>query len=133
MSDFTPRAFVKTNCPYSFKFRLFVSEAGLDGKFQFHALDPDADDFAATKEELRKLSGGPVRFPTVEIEPGKFMNGSDEMIAHYAKAYGIDDGALATLSFYRRGLFPTFLELFDLCAKPLAWLIRLGRRPRAFR
>lgn len=133
MPDFKPRAFVKTTCPYSFKFRLFLTEAGKADQFEFVPMDPDAPDFAALKQAISDQTGKPVHFPTVEIEPGKFMHDSDALIAHYASHFGIDAGRLPTLQFYRTGLYPTFLELFDLAAAPLAWVIRLGKRPRALR
>ena len=133
MTGFKPRAFVKTTCPYSFKFRLFVTEAGLSDAFEFIAMDPDAEDFDGIKSEIERLSGTSIHFPTVEVEPGEFMHDSDVLIDHFARKHSINHKALQTLEFYRGGLFPTFLELFSLCASPLAWVIRLGRRPRAFK
>lgn len=133
MPAFKPRAYVKTTCPYSFKFRLFVTEAGLADRFEFVPMDPCAPGFAAARDSIGARSGLPVRFPVVETEPGKFMGDSDALIAHYASVFGVDAEALPTLGFYRTGLFPTFLELVELCSGPLAWLIRLGRVPRAFR
>ena len=43
MSDFRPKAYVKTVCPFSFKFRLFVTEAGLADQVEFIPMNPDAD------------------------------------------------------------------------------------------
>lgn len=133
MSEFKPRAFVKTTCPFSFKFRLFVTEAGLSDQFEFVPMDPFSDDFSAVKADIEAKYGKPVIFPVVEVEPGKFMSDSDALITHYASKFGVDDKALPTLNFYRNGLFPTIMELEDLSSGPLQWLIRLGRVPRAFR
>lgn len=133
METFKPTAYVKTTCPYSFKFRLFITEAGLADRFDFVPMDPDSPEFGKIKADVEKRSGQPLHFPTVEVDEGRFMNDSDALIQHFARLHSIDETALVTLEFYRNGLFPTFLELFRLCATPMAWLIRLGRRPRAFR
>lgn len=50
MSDFTPKAYVKTNCPFSFKFRLFALEAGLAKTMEFIELDVDASSHASEKK-----------------------------------------------------------------------------------
>ncbi len=133
MTTFQPKAYVKTTCPYSFKFRLFVTEAGLADQIEFVPMDPEASDFQSIKADVEARSGASLHFPTVEVEPNEFIDDSDRLIAHFSDLHGIDDSSLATLTFYREGLFPTFLELFALCASPLAWLIRLGRTPRAFK
>ena len=133
MTDFKPRAYVKTNCPFSFKFRLFVTEAGLADQFDFVALDPDAPTHAADKADLKSKVGRAHTFPVVEVAQGEFMEDSDALITQFAQAHGLDETAMPTLVFYRTGLFPTFLEMFHILATPLGWIARLGRKPKAFR
>ncbi|MDG1739440.1 MAG: hypothetical protein P8L68_09140 [Paracoccaceae bacterium] len=133
MADFTPKAYVKTNCPFSFKFRLFALEAGLANRMEFVELDVDAVSHTSDKSDLRALVGRAHTFPIVEVAQGEFMDDSDLLIDHFAKLHDIDDNQLATLNFYRDGLFPTFLEMFHILAMPLGWMARLGRKPKAFR
>lgn len=133
MSDFHPTAYVKTNCPFSFKFRLFAAEAGLAKHIHFVALDPDSPNHAAEKSELAAKVGHAHTFPVVEIETGSYMTDSDELIEFFAERHGIDAASLPTLQFYRTGLFPTFLEMFHVLASPLGWIARMGRKPKAFR
>lgn len=133
MSDFIPTAWVRTTCPYSFKLRLFLTEAGLTGKVTFVPMDPDAADFRAKKAELDRMAGHHTAFPTVEVAPGEFRSGSDELIAHFAALHGIEEASLPTLAFYRGGLYPAYLEMFAILASPLGWIMRLGRKPRALR
>jgi len=133
MAAFKAQAHVKTNCPFSFKFRLFVTEAGLEDHVAFNVLDVLAPGHGADKAALRDRIGHAHTFPVVEIAPGEFMDDSDALIAYFAKAHGIDTAKLATLAFYRDGLFPTFLEMFRILAAPLGWIARMGRKPRAFR
>ncbi len=133
MADFAPKAYVKTNCPFSFKFRLFALEAGLAETMEFIELDVDASSHASEKSELRSRVGRAHTFPIVEIAEQEFMDDSDLLIEHFAKLHDIDDSQLSTLNFYRDGLFPTFLEMFHILAMPLGWVARGGRKPKAFR
>ena len=133
MEDFRPTAWVRTNCPYSFKFRLFVTEAGLAEQFNFIEMDPDSSDFIRMRSELDQRSGRRTSFPTVEVTSGEFMSDSDALIDHFAETLGIDQSALPALSFYRRGLYVCYLEMFSILSRPLGWVARLGRRPKAFR
>ena len=133
MSDFLPTAYVKTNCPFSFKFRLFVTEAGLNAKISYVELDPDASNYNDVKTQLRALVGHAHTFPIVEIEPGKFLSDSDDLITYFADQFAVDAASMPTLNFYKNGLFPTFLEMFHILASPMGWIARMGRRPKAFR
>lgn len=133
MSDFKPIAWVRTNCPYSFKFRLFVTEAGISDQFQFVAMDPDSPDFERVKSEIDQRSDQKTVFPIVEIAPNKFLTDSDVLIDHFAAEHGIDTSDLPTLTFYRNGLYACYIEMFSILASPLGWIARLGRRPKAFR
>ena len=128
-----PTAYVKTNCPFSFKFRLFALEAGLTDHIHFVELDVDAASHAQDKADLRAKVGRKHTFPVVEIRAGEFMDDSDALIAHFAEAHGLDHTQMPVLNFYRTGLFPTFLEMFLILARPLGWIARLGRKPKAFR
>ena len=133
MPKFLPKAYVKTNCPFSFKFRLFAVEAGLADQIDYVELDVDAPSHAKDKMDLRTRVGRAHTFPIVEISDGEFMEDSDALIAHFSKQNGINEENLAALRFYRNGLFPTFLEMFHVLAMPLGWIARLGRKIKAFR
>ena len=133
MTDFTPKAYVKTNCPFSFKFRLFAVEAGLADQVEFVELDVDAPSHAKDKMDLRDRVGRTHTFPIVEVAEGEFLEDSDALILHFVQAHGIDETELKALNFYRNGLFPTFLEMFHVLAMPLGWIARMGRRIKAFR
>lgn len=133
MSEFTPTAYVKTNCPFSFKFRLFITEAGLDRQVRFVALDPDATTYGKDKAELAKKIGQKHTFPAVETEPGVYQTDSEALISYFANLHDVDAATLPTLQFYISGLYPTYLEMFHILATPLGWIARLGRKPKAFR
>lgn len=110
-----------------------MTEAGLNANINYVELDPDASDYADAKTQLRTAVGHGHTFPIVEIEPGKYLSDSDDLITHFANQFSIDAASMPTLQFYKTGLFPTFLEMFHVLATPMGWIARLGRRPKAFR
>lgn len=114
MSDsdnFKAKAYIKEGCPFSFKFLLFMTEAGLLDRIEIIRMDPSDPSFEATKARLSEGLKKPATFPTVELEPGRFMSDSDRLIEHFAEAEGIRPDALPVLSFYKQTLFPQLLKL----------------------
>ncbi len=109
-ADFRPIAYLKDGCPWCLKFRLFLLEAGLREHFEFREFVAGDDREAAIREELAPHFAKP-SFPTVQIAPGVYMRESDDLIAHYADAYGIDVASLPTLDQYIRGPLVRIAEL----------------------
>jgi hypothetical protein len=105
------KAYLKVGCPYSFKFLLFMSEAGLLDRFEIIRCDPDDVNFASIKERLAAGSGKEATFPTVEVEPGRYQADSDRLISHYARKHNVVVENLAALAFYRDSIFPQLVEL----------------------
>lgn len=133
MADFKPTAYIRTNCPYSFKFLLFVTEAGLHDQFEFVPMNPETTEFETRKQEIERRMGRKAVFPVAEIAPDEFLSDSDKLIDHFSENHGINQGAMYALNFYRGGLYPCYLEMFAILATPMGWIARLGRRPKAFR
>jgi len=103
---FKPKAYLKEGCPYSFKYLLFMAEAGLVDRIDVVRCDPGAAGFDATKDKLARATGREATFPTVEIEPGRYLSDSDRLIEHFARVCKVDPGELPALSFYKETIFP---------------------------
>lgn len=112
MSEFVCSAWLKRGCPFSFKFLLFMAEAGLLGHIKIIEVVEGEEDFDAVKEELTTKLGKKATFPTVEVEPGVFKSDSDELIEYFAEQCGIELDALEALPFYKRGLMAHSLSKF---------------------
>ena len=112
-TDFKPKAYLKDGCPYSFKYLLFMSEAGLVDRIDVVRCDPDSADFATTKHRLAQATGREATFPTVEIEPGRYLSDSDRLIDHFARLYSVDPGRLPALSFYKETVFEQLTALHE--------------------
>ena len=112
-APFKPMAYLKEGCPFSFKFLLFLAEAGLRDRFELIRCNPDAPDFEAIKSRLQAGLGKSATFPTVEVAPGRYMSDSDALIEHYASEKDIDVAGLPALSFYAQTVFPQLLQLHE--------------------
>lgn len=111
---FKAKAYVKEGCPFSFKFLLFMTEAGLLGDIEIVRMKEDDPSFEATKARLSEHLGKPATFPTVEVEPGLYMSDSDRLVDRYAEQHGVNAEQLPVLSFYKQTIFPQLIELHKL-------------------
>lgn len=108
---FRAKAYIKEGCPFSLKFLIFMAEAKLLDEIEIVRLDPSDPDFEPTKARLGDGLGQPATFPTVEIEPGRYMSDSDALIAHYAERSGRRADTMPVLSFYIETVLPQVAEL----------------------
>lgn len=109
-NTFKPRAYVKEGCPFSFKYLVFMAEAGLLDEIEIVRLRESAPDFAAVKRDLSEHCGKPATFPTVEVEPTRYLTDSDRLIEHFARRYEKRADDMPVLSFYKQTIFPQLLE-----------------------
>jgi hypothetical protein len=113
-TKFKPKAYVKDGCPFSFKFLVFMAEAGLLSEIEIVRLRESAPDFEVAKQQLAQRLGKSATFPTVEIEPDRYMTDSDRVIEHFAEREGLRPSEWPVLSFYKETIFPQLGELFQL-------------------
>ena len=106
-----PKAYLQEGCPYSFKFLLCMAEAKLLDRVDLIYCDPADGAFEGTKDMLSRATGKPATFPTVEVEPGRYLSDSDRLIAYFAARYQVDQHTLPALDFYRRSIFPQLDKL----------------------
>ncbi len=111
MQDFVPTAWLKRGCPYSFRFLVFMAEASLVPQLKIVEMVEGEGDFAAIKASLTERLGKPLTFPTVEVEPGRLLSDSDELIRYFCAKYQLDCSQFQALPFYERGLMPRALKL----------------------
>lgn len=110
-ASFKPKAYLKEGCPFSFKLLLFLTEAGIRDQLEIIRCDPQAPAFEAIKSRLQAGLHHPATFPTVEIEPNRYLSDSDTLIKHFAATRHVDADRLPALSFYVQTIFPQLLRL----------------------
>jgi len=108
---FTPVAYLKQDCPFSFKFLLFVMEAGLLDKIEVEELMQGEK----RMEELRSLLReklGEASFPCVQIEKGTYMSETDDLITYFAGKHGKSVESLEVVPFFERGVLKKLGRLY---------------------
>jgi hypothetical protein len=110
---FKAKAYLKEGCPFSFKYLLFMVEAGLIDQIQVIRCDPSDPEFDTVKAKLTAGLRKPASFPTVEIEPGRYESDSDALIRHYATKNSVRESSLPALAFYTETIFPQILDLHE--------------------
>lgn len=112
MTDsFTPVIYMKYGCPFCFKLRLALLEAGMLDEVKIQEFNGGSSEETTIKQELAgKLDK--MTFPAAEIAPGNFMTDSDALIEHFLSAKGIAAGSLPTLNAYKQGPFQQIMNLF---------------------
>jgi hypothetical protein len=108
------KAYVKEGCPFSFKFLAFMAEAKLLDEIEIVRLREGDADYEEAKRKLGEHLGKAASFPTVEIEPNRYMTDSDRLIEHYANRKGLRPDELPVLSLYKQGILPKLFELHKL-------------------
>jgi hypothetical protein len=111
--SFKAKAYLMEGCPFSFKFLLFLTDAGICDRLELIRCDPNAPDFEKIRSRLQTGLDKPATFPTVEIEPGRYLSDSDALITYYASRYDVEVSRLPTLSFYLETIFPQLLRLHE--------------------
>ncbi|QUT07810.1 glutathione S-transferase domain-containing protein [Sphingobium phenoxybenzoativorans] len=93
------------------KVRLFLLEAGLLPEVDIKAFDPDTPDERSVSEELAPHFEK-ITYPSVKLSEGEYINGSDDIIALFAKRQGLDVGTFGTLQDYTEGVFEHLVRLY---------------------
>jgi hypothetical protein len=111
---FKATAFIKDGCPFSFKFLVFATETGLLDELEVVRVRDGDPGTEATKQKLSEKLGKQVSFPTVEIEPDRYLADSDKLIEHYAQQMKVAADDLPVLSFYKQTILPKLFEHYKL-------------------
>jgi len=113
-TKYRAKAYIKEKCPFSFKFLVFMAEAGLLNRIEIVRLNPRDPGFEATKKMLGEHLGKAATFPVVEVEPNAYMADSDALIERYAAEAHFEADAMPVLSFYKESILPQLMELFQI-------------------
>jgi hypothetical protein len=108
------KAYVKEGCPFSFKFLTFMAEAKMLDEIEIVRLREGDPDYETAKRKLGEHLGKAASFPTVEVEPNRYMTDSDRLIEHYANRKGLRPDEMPVLSLYKQGILPKLVELHKL-------------------
>lgn len=110
--SFKPILYLKKGCPFCFKLRVFLLDAGLLDRFALREFAEGTDDERNIRNALSPHFDK-VSFPTAQIAPGSYRKDSDELIAHFAREAGANPTSLDTFQAYVEGPFALIASLFQ--------------------
>jgi len=60
---------------------------------------------------LSTKTGKSASFPTVKFKDGTYLSDSDRLIDYIAKRHNLDTATMPLFTFYKRGVFTTYLRM----------------------
>lgn len=111
-AEFQPTLYFKKNCPYCFKVRLFLLEAGILGKVSIVEFEPGTEQEQAIRATLA-TAFDKVTFPAAQTAPGVFQKDSDGLIDHFAQLHDVALENLSVLKAYVEGPLTSLGNLFS--------------------
>ena len=113
MSDtpFKPVIYLKQNCLFCLKVRIFLLEAGLLDSVTMREFVPGSDEEQSIRAELAgKVEK--ITLPTAKLTTDSYLAGSDEIIAALAEKAGVDVALLPSYRSYIDGAFKNIQALY---------------------
>lgn len=96
MTEFKPKLFVKSGCPFCIRLENFFQQAGLSDQFEVIRCDANGfEELNHYRAFLTEKLGRRASFPTMEIAPGRFMNESGDLMEYYSNLYNRHNRARA--------------------------------------
>lgn len=108
---FKPILYLKQNCPFCMKVRLMVLEAGMEGDVEIRDHVPGIDQETAIRAELAPHFEK-VSFPSAQLEPGRYVAESDDIVAFLAAKAGRNPAAMTVYRNYVDGPFAMAMQLW---------------------
>ncbi|MGO4568419.1 glutathione S-transferase N-terminal domain-containing protein [Rhizobium sp. 2YAF20] len=108
---FKPVVYVKENCPFCLKVRLFLLEAGMMEAVEIRDFAPGSKQEEDIRAELSPHLAQ-VSFPSAQLEPGRYIAESDDIIAFLAVKSGREPTSLPVFENYVEGPFKMMMNLW---------------------
>lgn len=106
-----PLLIVKRECPFCFKFLLWLNEVGKIDAFEINAYSESDSGLQAWRDKM-EASGVTPGFPAVQTAPGEFLTDSDALIDHYAQKFDLPSEPDWIMNYYLGGLLPAYVHMF---------------------
>lgn len=110
-TSFKPIVYLKQNCPFCMKVRLFLLEAGMGETVETRDFAEGTAEEDAIRAELLPHFEKP-SFPTAQLEPGRYVAESDDIIAFLAEKSAHDPANMPVYRNYVDGPFALAMKLW---------------------
>ncbi|NLS21124.1 glutathione S-transferase domain-containing protein [Rhizobium sp. P40RR-XXII] len=111
-TTFKPVVYFKHNCPFCLKVRLYLLEAGMMEAVEIRDFVPGSKQEEDVRAELSPHLAK-VSFPAAQLEDGRYIAESDDIIAFLAAKSGRDPAGLPVLGNYIEGALKPMLNLWE--------------------
>jgi glutathione S-transferase len=111
VNSFKPIVYLKENCPFCLKVRLFLLESGLASEVEIRDFIPGTQQEDVVRSELSPHFEK-VTFPTAQLEPGRYVAESDDIVAFFAAKAGRDPADMPVYRNYVDGVFAMSMQLW---------------------
>ncbi|MDN7591448.1 glutathione S-transferase N-terminal domain-containing protein [Burkholderia seminalis] len=108
---FKPIVYLKQNCPFCMKIRLFILEADLGAEVETRDFAGGTPQEEAIRAELAPHLNK-VSFPAARIQSGQFIAESDDIIAVLARISGRDPALMPVYQNYVDGPLAALMRLW---------------------
>jgi glutaredoxin 2 len=108
---FKPVVYLKENCPFCLKVRLFLLEAGMMEGIDIRDFVPGSQQEEEVRAELSPHLAK-VSFPSGQLEPGRYIAESDDIIAFLVVKSGREPTSLPVFQNYVEGPFKMMMNLW---------------------
>lgn len=108
---FKPVFYLKENCPFCLKIRIFILEAGLTSDVEISSFESGSAQEALVRKELEPYFDK-ITFPVAQLEPGRHIAESDEIIAGLATRAGCVPEEMDVYRNYIDGTFALAMKLW---------------------
>ncbi|MDL2410661.1 glutathione S-transferase N-terminal domain-containing protein [Rhizobium calliandrae] len=110
-TDFKPIVYLKENCPFCLKVRLFLLEAGLTPDVEVHDFAPGTEQEDLIRAELLPHLDR-VSFPSAQLARGRYVSESDDIVAFLAAKAGRNPSDMPVYRNYVDGAFAMAMALW---------------------
>lgn len=108
---FRPVVFLKENCPFCLKIRIFLLEAGLSSEIDTRNFVPGSEEETVIRAELQP-NLEKVSFPAAHLAEGQYVTESDEIIAVLARLANRNPANMPVYRNYADGAFALAMKLW---------------------
>lgn len=111
-TTFKPVVYLKDNCPFCLKVRIFLLESDLTSQVETRDFVPGSQQEDQIRAELQP-NLEKVSFPAAQLEPGRYAADSDAIVAFFAEKAGCDPNAMSVYRNYASGVFAMAMQLWQ--------------------
>ncbi|WP_010219444.1 hypothetical protein [Sphingomonas sp. PAMC 26621] len=108
-----PTIYLKRNCPFCLKLRIFLTESRIAPDAEYIVFDDGDETHLQLRARMEAVGQTQTAtFPAVEFEAGKLATGTDHLIERFASTADHAHSDTPLLAYYVDGVFSSYTDMF---------------------